>query len=246
VTFKRTRDKTPFAKITARFHRHPKRERTLMGCAVDGVLARALSKSRDEGLDGFVSEAWAAEQVEPRHRRRLIEAMVKPRPPRNRPLFDRVEGGFLIHDYLEVNPSEDEMEQRRQGSRGRVAKHRNGGRQQSLETDPHGSGVTRSVTRYTSSTGTEEEPLTAEGTAELDARGRDAWDQVAESMPATVSRYALEPVALDGYVLTVRTHAAGSAEWVAERFGAAMEQAASEALDTGIRVEVVEPTREAA
>lgn len=133
MTVKRTRRVVPYVKVLASLHRHPKRERTLFGCAADGVLVRALSYARDHESDGYVPDWWVAEQTEPRNRKKLRAELVKPRPPHNRPLFEEADGGLLVHDYLDVNESHDELEERRRGWAGQKQTQRNRDRQQTFE-----------------------------------------------------------------------------------------------------------------
>lgn len=170
---KRTRQRVPYVKFTARFHRHPKRELTLLGCAADGVLARACSYAREHETDGFVPGWFVDDQVKesPRHRRQLVAELLKPRPPHGRPLFEEAEGGYLIHDYLDVNESAEEIRERRGKERTRKRGQRLGGRQTSLEDHSPDPGVPRNVPRDTVGSGNKEVPLTTEDGGESHPRG---------------------------------------------------------------------------
>ncbi len=54
----------------------------------------------------------------------LLSSAVDPARPGSRPLFEKVEGGWQIHDYLEYNPSAAEVRVRRERARQRVQKCR--------------------------------------------------------------------------------------------------------------------------
>ena len=56
----------------------------------------------------------------------LVAAIGNRKPRRKHGLWERRHDGFAIHDYLEYNPSHEELEAKRAGSRERVAKSRNG------------------------------------------------------------------------------------------------------------------------
>jgi hypothetical protein len=130
-----------WGRLDGKFSGH--RKRRLATLAADGLLARAISHTAEHEQDGFVDEAWVMQQGSPSERRRALETalrvgLVEPLPPNTtrelvghakpglRPRDVHVtvgpydEAGFLVHDYLDFNPSAVEQEERR--GRGRAKK----------------------------------------------------------------------------------------------------------------------------
>jgi hypothetical protein len=123
---------TPWVRLDDSVHSHRKVRRA--GLEATGLWAMALSYSGFYLTDGFVDDDWITQAVpHPLKRQKLVEKLVKAG------LFKRfVQGeidyvndrhgtlvqvgpyadpGYLIHDFLQHNPSRDEVEQRRKRER---------------------------------------------------------------------------------------------------------------------------------
>lgn len=99
-----------WAKIDDGFHAHPKARKAWRAHPrALGMHLLALSYCAMQLLDdGVVDEAFVEEKIpQDRERRAVIDALV------DAGLWDRVDGGWLIHDWLEYNPSRAEVEARR-------------------------------------------------------------------------------------------------------------------------------------
>lgn len=171
------RHRVPYARVTARFHDHPKRQPTAESLAADGLLARAISYVRDHETDGFVPDWWVRRQLEEvpaKTRKRILAAATSALQPHDTPLFEQVDGGgFQVHDYLEHNPSREELHQGREQNRNRQSEKRARERQGTLDWGP---GVTRDVTQKSRAqvvtgggSGVGDLPPTTEETAESPA-----------------------------------------------------------------------------
>ena len=91
-----------WAKLDDRFHAHPKVEDA--GLAAIGLYAMSLSYAACYETDGMLPESWVRKQRAPSAARKLVELG----------LWERAEDGYLIPDFLDYNPSKDEIaEQRR-------------------------------------------------------------------------------------------------------------------------------------
>ncbi len=162
------------------FHAHMKRE--LVPVEVDGLLARAISRSCDQLTDGFVEASWVDKQLEtPAKRKRVIDLAVKHRVLEKLPAGETIVmrgksrtglrkrdvsvsvgpfpmDGFVVHDFLDCNRSRSEVEARRDAEAKKKRGQRDRGRQQQLETP-----------------------------AEVDARRRAAWAGVGNGVLSNAS-----------------------------------------------------------
>lgn len=87
---------------------HPKFLRA--GLAAEGLHKRAACYSARHLTDGFVPAEWvdrSTYNLKPREKRELIAALLRER------LFEEADGGFLVHDYLDYNPSRADVLARR-------------------------------------------------------------------------------------------------------------------------------------
>lgn len=105
-----------WAKLDDRFHSHPKVEEA--GLAATGLYARSLSYAACHETDGQIPEAWVKKQGSPRLAARLTDLG----------LWERVEGGWLIPDFTEFNPSKAELAEQRKQWRERQRRSRGGSR----------------------------------------------------------------------------------------------------------------------
>lgn len=86
-----------WARIDDKFHSHP----TLMVAGLDatGLFARAISYCADYLTDGFVPRPWADAQGGRKPVQKLIDGG----------LFLEVEDGLVIKDYLDWNPTREDV-----------------------------------------------------------------------------------------------------------------------------------------
>lgn len=154
------------------FHSHGKRE--LVPVEVDGLLARAISRSCDLLSDGFVETSWVLKQLTAAQRKRVPGIAVEHRilvplaagetfvmSGRARAGLRKVDvsvqvgpfstDGYVVHDFLDCNRSRAEVEARREAEAKKKRTTRAKGLQQQLETP-----------------------------AEVEARRREAWQGVAQ------------------------------------------------------------------
>lgn len=102
--------------------------------------------------DGFIPADVVPLLAKVKRYQPLVEELLKKPPiPGKKPLWHAVEGGYVINDYLDYNPSAAQVKAQREANRDRQAKHRNGRRGSddpaASRRDEHVSnGVTSSVT----------------------------------------------------------------------------------------------------
>lgn len=107
----------PWGKIDDNFFSHPKV--LAAGTLACGLMIKAISYSSHYLTDGFIArEAISSLISDTDDPISIAERLVKVR------LFERVEGGYQIHDYLEYNPSKEEVERERGLTRKRQADYR--------------------------------------------------------------------------------------------------------------------------
>lgn len=106
-----------FALMDDQIHGHPKFARA--GLEAVGLWSLCLSYCSAYLTDGYVSREVAerfAGRALPRISERLVSA----------DLWEPIDGGWTMHDYLDWNPSRAEVTEKRQAERDRKAKGRNG------------------------------------------------------------------------------------------------------------------------
>lgn len=119
-----------WAKIDDQFHAHPKiASMDYRMLAAVGLHTLALSWCASQLTDGFVPENQPARlagntgRLLPRTGvAGLVDCLL------SAGMWERVEGGYQIHDYLDYNPSKDAVLSERAKVKGRVDKWRNGHR----------------------------------------------------------------------------------------------------------------------
>ena len=114
---------SPWAKVDDTLHSHPKAMQA--GLPALGLHLLAMSYSAGYLTDGFVPDGWV-EREQGRTKglpNRLVEAG----------MWHRIEGGYIIHDWLDYNPSRAEVIERREarasaGRKGAEARWNDGNR----------------------------------------------------------------------------------------------------------------------
>lgn len=103
----------PWARLDDKFHSHPTTWQ--VGLESNGLFARALSYCAEHLTDGFLPEEWVWSHV---------PGTVRNRDPRGiagrlveTGLWERIEGGFMIVEYLVYNPSRAQVEAEREAQR---------------------------------------------------------------------------------------------------------------------------------
>jgi hypothetical protein len=97
----------PWVRLDDSFFSHPKV--VAVGLEAAGLFALSLSYAGAYQTDGHIPEVWAKQQAGPRARR-LIDALLAVPPGHTHGLWERNGNGYLIHDFLEHNPSREEYE----------------------------------------------------------------------------------------------------------------------------------------
>lgn len=97
----------PWARIDDSAHHHRKFKRA--GLEATGLYWLAVAYAAGYLTDGRVDTDWLEERVpSPSKRTKLLEVLV------DNGLFEPNGSGYLIHDYLEFNPSRDQVLKRRE------------------------------------------------------------------------------------------------------------------------------------
>lgn len=98
-----------WAKLDDKFHSHP--STWIVGLEGNGLFARAISYCADQLTDGFVPEAWVYAQVPATTKSRDSHGLICKLTDAG--LWERVEDGWFIGEYLSYNPSRDDEMARR-------------------------------------------------------------------------------------------------------------------------------------
>lgn len=89
-----------------------------LGLTATGLHARAIAYCAQHETDGKLPAAWVNAQLaelKPAEQRRLLEALLEANA------LERNGSGYVIHDFLEYNPSRAELAARRQEEHERKA-----------------------------------------------------------------------------------------------------------------------------
>ena len=100
--------------------RHTNEKLLAAGLAADGLDARAITYSASHETNGHLSEIVVRSLSMSHNWRRLVDTLV--RVGRWEP--DDTLGGWWIHDYLEYNPSKQELEAKRTTEKERLKQYR--------------------------------------------------------------------------------------------------------------------------
>jgi len=127
-----------WGRLDDKFHSHPKR--FLCGLAGDGLLARGISYACDHLTDGFLPEAWVYAQVPGTKRKpdsegivaALVSAGVFEIVPSGDTFWAPPDGayvgpGFVIHDFLDSNPTRAKVHEEREKAAERMQRLRGSG-----------------------------------------------------------------------------------------------------------------------
>jgi len=161
-----------WAKLDDGYHMHPKVVRA--GNAATGVHARAVSYCAFHLTDGRLPEeaAVAIQSSDVGAIERLLAVG----------LFERIPGGYLVHDYRKYNPSAKQVKRERRQAATRMRKHRKRYTVTSAErTENPGDGDGR---RSVSGSSEEAETVIA-------PRARAKWHRVPEGEQLTAARRAM-------------------------------------------------------
>lgn len=109
-----------WAKLDDQFNNHPKtREAWRTDPVSVGLYALALSWAAQYETDGRVTPAWVEDQLpDEEQRTSAVSALV------NAGLWVENGNGWVIHDYLEYNPSKAEIQAKREADKQRKARAR--------------------------------------------------------------------------------------------------------------------------
>ncbi len=97
-----------WARLDDGYHANPKI--LAAGLAATGLHARAVSFCAQQETDGHVPAAWIAGQLvefKPAAQQRVVQSLV------DAGLFVARNGGFVVNDYLDYNPSKASLDKRR-------------------------------------------------------------------------------------------------------------------------------------
>lgn len=137
-----------WARLDDSFHVNPK----IVGLSLEavGLYTLALTYCAQQLTDGLVPGAWAKTQGGSRAKR-IIGELLKPCGPSQQPLWIPEGHDYLIPDYLDFNPSREQVQRDRReisavksaaGRKGAEARwHRNGRRDGSEIAEPMAVGV---------------------------------------------------------------------------------------------------------
>jgi hypothetical protein len=100
----------PWVKLDDSFFSHPKV--VAAGTEAVGLYVMALTYSAHHLTDGHVAAAWVKEKAGPKARK-LVAALTEPPTGFECALWERNGTGWVIHDYLDYNPSRAEIMKKR-------------------------------------------------------------------------------------------------------------------------------------
>lgn len=116
-----------WARLDDNFHSHPKTY--LIGLDGCGLFCKAISYAAHYLTDGFVPEVWVQAQLPStrvkRDERGILDRLL------DAGMFQRVDGGYMIHGYLDLNPSRTKVEQDRADAAERMRSVRANGKPRS-------------------------------------------------------------------------------------------------------------------
>ena len=100
----------PWARLDDKFHSHP--TTWMVGLEANGLFARGLSYCADQLTDGFMPEQWVWSNIPATSRSKDPRGIILSLEEAG--LWERIEGGWRIPDYLNYNPSRNEVEEHRE------------------------------------------------------------------------------------------------------------------------------------
>lgn len=111
----------PWARLDDNFSSHPKVRKAWRCRPALGLHAMAMSYSMCHGLEGKVPSTFVEDQLpNDRERSTVVAALVEAG------IWEPNGDGWYIHDFLDYNPSNADIEARREADRERKRKGRNG------------------------------------------------------------------------------------------------------------------------
>lgn len=107
----------PWARVDDKLHSHPKVRRAWRCRPALGIHLLALSFCMDQGTKGHLTPEWVEDQLpKPAERQRTVDALVEAG------LWREIDDGWEVHDFLDWNPSPEDIEARRAADRERKRK----------------------------------------------------------------------------------------------------------------------------
>lgn len=104
----------PWARLDDHFFSHPKVREAWRCRPALGLHAMSLSYCMCHGTEGRVSDTFVEDQLpDPGERDAAVAALV------DAGLWERNGTGWIVHDFLDYNPSNDDIEARRAADRDR-------------------------------------------------------------------------------------------------------------------------------
>ena len=103
----------PWARLDDKFHSHPTTWQ--VGLESNGLFARGLSYCAEHLTDGFLPEEWVWSHVPRTARSKDPRGIV--RRLEEAGLWERIEDGWVIVEYLVYNPSREQVEAEREAHR---------------------------------------------------------------------------------------------------------------------------------
>lgn len=102
-----------YARVAISFPRSP--AAVAVGPAAVGWYVAGLTYCAEHKTDGFIPEAAAAALMPCAYEEalELVRLMLRATPGKKHGLWERADGGYVVHDYLEHNLSSDEISARR-------------------------------------------------------------------------------------------------------------------------------------
>lgn len=109
----------PWARLDDNFFTHPKTRKVWRCRPALGLHAMALSYCMRHGTEGSVPDVFVEDQLpDDRERGTVVAALV------DAGMWERNGDGWIVHDFLDYNPSNADIEARREADRERKRRGR--------------------------------------------------------------------------------------------------------------------------
>lgn len=111
----------PWARLDDKWHAHPKVREAWRCRPAIGLYAMSLSYCMAYGTEGKVAETFVEDQLPDDGERGTVVAVLE-----RTGLWERNGDGWIVHDFLKYNPSNEDIEARREADRERKRLERGG------------------------------------------------------------------------------------------------------------------------